>query len=333
MDQRTPTALTIAGSDPSGGAGIQADLKTFAACGAYGASVIVALTAQNTLGVTGIHAVPPEFVVKQLNAVFDDQHVPAAKTGMLANRATIEAVLEGLPERAGADGAQSRSRRPFLVVDPVMVATSGDPLLEPDAESAVRDLMLPQADLVTPNLHEAARLLRAPVARTVEEATAQARALKALGPSSVLLKGGHLVGAPASQHARDGNGSTVVVELPQALRGRGAPGDGADVQEDAQDVLIDADGTLTVLTAGRIATRNTHGTGCTLSAAIVGQLAHGQSLRDAVIWAKRFVSIGLALGCTLRIGAGSGPLDHAGAARCLLAERGSGRDGAGRNFD
>jgi hydroxymethylpyrimidine/phosphomethylpyrimidine kinase len=260
----SPIALTIAGSDSSGGAGIQADLKTFTVLGVYGASVLTALTAQNTRGVSAIHSVPPEFVAQQIDAVAADLKIGAVKTGMLNDRATVLAVVEGVRRHA---------LNP-LVVDPVMVATSGDMLLEPDAVDAVRRELLPLADVITPNLAEAAQLLGAAAAVSVAEMETQARALLALGPKAVLIKGGH--------------------------------GDGAE----AIDVLVMRDAAPVHLTLPRVATPNTHGTGCTLSAAIAALLAKGESLADAVQGAKRFVHAALVAGAALKIGDGSGPVDH-----------------------
>jgi hydroxymethylpyrimidine/phosphomethylpyrimidine kinase len=260
----SPIALTIAGSDSSGGAGIQADLKTFTVLGVYGASVLTALTAQNTRGVSAIHSVPPEFVAQQIDAVAADLKIGAVKTGMLNDRATVLAVVEGVRRHA---------LNP-LVVDPVMVATSGDMLLEPDAVDAVRRELLPLADVITPNLAEAAQLLGAAAAVSVAEMETQARALLALGPKAVLIKGGH--------------------------------GDGAE----AIDVLVMRDAAPVHLTLPRVATPNTHGTGCTLSAAIAALLAKGESLADAVQGAKRFVHAALVAGVALKIGAGSGSVDH-----------------------
>jgi hydroxymethylpyrimidine/phosphomethylpyrimidine kinase len=261
---QTPVALTIAGSDSSGGAGIQADLKTFTALGVYGASVLTALTAQNTRGLTAILPVPPEFVTQQIDAVAGDLKIAAVKTGMLNDRATVRAVVEGV-RRHGLHP---------LVVDPVMVATSGDMLLQPDAVEAVRRDLLPLADIITPNLAEAARLLDLPVAADEAEMEAQARALLALGPTAVLLKGGH------------GKAS------------------------DAVDILVTRVAPPVRLALPRIDTANTHGTGCTLSAAIAAGLARGESLRDAVALAKRFVHAALAAGRALKIGSGPGPVDH-----------------------
>src|SRR5690242_4856011 len=177
----TPVALSIAGSDCSGGAGIQADLKTFAALGVYGASAITALTAQNTRGVSGIHLVPPDFVTAQIDAVFSDLEVKAVKIGMVAQRAAIEAIVEAL---------QRLSPVP-IVLDPVMVATSGDRLLAPEAVAALRSRLIPRAAILTPNLPEAAALLGEPVAAGAAEIEAQGRRLLALGCPAVLIKGGH----------------------------------------------------------------------------------------------------------------------------------------------
>jgi hydroxymethylpyrimidine/phosphomethylpyrimidine kinase len=262
-EPRTAIALTVAGSDPSGGAGIQADLKTFTAFGVYGAAVLTALTAQNTLGVTGVHAVPPEFIREQIAAVASDLAIGAVKTGMLADRETVLAVGKALQEYRMAP----------VIVDPVMVATSGDPLIAPDAIDAVRRALVPLADLLTPNLHEAARLLERPPARTEADCEAQGKALLALGARAVLVKGGHGTGA------------------------------------DALDILVHDSETL-VLRASRIETANTHGTGCTLSAAIAALMARGVGLHEAVRRAKAFVWQALHEGRELGIGSGSGPLDH-----------------------
>jgi hydroxymethylpyrimidine/phosphomethylpyrimidine kinase len=263
MTQRTPIAVTIAGSDSGGGAGIQADLKTFSALGVYGASVLTALTAQNTLGVQGIHDVPPLFVAQQMDSVFSDLAVAAVKIGMLSRAAVIEAVAEGL-DRHGARN---------VVLDPVMVATSGDRLLSPDAVEAIRSQLMPRALLVTPNLPEAAALLDADVARTEEEALRQGEAILARGARAVLMKGGH--------------GSS----------------------DESVDLLIDRGG-VERLAAPRVATRNTHGTGCTLSAAIAAGLAKDLSLRESVARAKAYVHAAIAAADTLTIGHGHGPVHH-----------------------
>jgi hydroxymethylpyrimidine/phosphomethylpyrimidine kinase len=260
---RMPIALTIAGSDSSGGAGIQADLKTFTALGVYGASVVTALTAQNTRGVQGVEAVPAGFVAAQLDSVLSDLAVDAVKTGMLADAGIVETVARVL---------RAAPPRP-LVADPVMVATSGDVLLQPDAVDAVRSALAPLATLITPNLAEAGVLLGARAAESEAEMRDQARALLTLGCSAVLLKGGHGIG------------------------------------DQAVDVLADASGVET-FASPRIATPHTHGTGCTLSAAIAALLAQGTALPDAVRRAKAFVWQGLQAGRALGVGGGRGPVDH-----------------------
>ena len=265
-DQQTqpvPIALTIAGSDSSGGAGIQADLKTFTALGVYGASVLTALTAQNTRGVDDVLPIAPAFVRAQIDSVLSDLDVKAVKTGMLANADVILAVAEILEGNAEIP----------LVCDPVMVATSGDVLLEPDAIGALRERLIPRASLLTPNIPEAARLLGCPEATDLDEMARQAEALRAFGCAAVLLKGGH------------GSGKT------------------------ATDILAHAGG-IVPLEAPRIETPNTHGTGCTLSAAIAALMAAGESLEQAVRRAKVFVWSALEAGAHRRIGHGSGPVDH-----------------------
>lgn len=259
----TPIAVTIAGSDSSGGAGIQADLKTFSALGVYGASVIAALTAQNTHGVRGIHDVPPDFVTAQMDAVFSDLAVTAVKIGMLSQAGVIAAVAEGL----------TRHGQRQVVLDPVMVATSGDRLLAPDAIAALRQTLIPLARIITPNLPEAAALVDRPVARNEDDIIAQGRLILALGTEAVLIKGGH--------------------------------GDGPD----SVDLLLDRNG-MHRFSAPRIATRNTHGTGCTLSSAIAAGLAKGLDLNTAVGEAKSYVTAALAAADQLAIGSGHGPVHH-----------------------
>jgi len=255
--------MTIAGSDSSGGAGIQADLKTFTALGVYGASAITALTAQNTTGVQGVEAVPPAFVAAQIRSVLGDLDVRAVKTGMLANAAIIDAVATEMAAQAAIP----------LVIDPVMVATSGDPLIAADAVATLKSRLIPLARVITPNLPEAAALLSAPLASTEGEAMHQLHALSKLGARAVLLKGGH--------------------------------GDGAE----AVDLLLD-DGRVTRLASPRIATRNTHGTGCTLSAAIAAFLAQGLALEVAVERAKTYVHRAIVAASQQHVGAGHGPVDH-----------------------
>ena len=259
----TAIAVTIAGSDSSGGAGIQADLKTFSALGIYGASVITALTAQNTRGVQAIHDVPPSFVAQQIDSVFSDLAVGAVKIGMLSRPAVIEAVAAGL-ERHGARA---------VVLDPVMVAASGDALLVPEAIETLRAVLLPKALIVTPNLPEAAAILDEDVAPDKRAVAAQAERIRALGPRAVLIKGGHAEGA------------------------------------ESVDTLLDDNG-LQRLAAPRVATRNTHGTGCTLSSAIAAGLAKGYALREAVATAKIYVSAAIGASDQLAIGHGHGPVHH-----------------------
>lgn len=259
----TAIALTVAGSDSGGGAGIQADLKTFSALGVYGASVLAALTAQNTRGVQAIHEVPAAFVAAQLDSVFADLAVGAVKVGMLARPDAIEAVAEALADRDVP-----------VVLDPVMVATSGDRLLRPEAVETLRARLLPLAAIVTPNLPEAAALLDAPLAEDEAAMRAQAERLLALGPRAVLMKGGHGTG-------------------PESV-----------------DLLVEAGGRVTRLAAPRIDTPHTHGTGCTLSAAIAAGLARGLPLDAAVRAAKDYLTAALRAGRGLGIGSGHGPVHH-----------------------
>jgi hydroxymethylpyrimidine/phosphomethylpyrimidine kinase len=261
----TAIALTIAGSDSSGGAGIQADLKTFSALEVYGASVITALTAQNTERVEAVHVVPPDFVLAQMRAVAADLEVDAIKIGMLATGPIIEAVAEGLKEFAGVS----------VVLDPVMIAASGDPLLDPEAVDALRSILIPLATLITPNLAEAAALLASSPARNEYEMGMQAWKLKEAGAQSVLIKGGHSEGPTAT------------------------------------DILFDGTEPLS-FEAPRAETRNTHGTGCTLSAAIAAELAKGASLPEAVASAKEFVTAAIFAADELDVGSGRGrgPVHH-----------------------
>src|ERR1700730_7979612 len=258
-----PIALTIAGSDSSGGAGIQADLKTFAAFGVYGASVITALTAQNTTGVTGIHQVPSEFVTAQIEAVFSDLDVKAVKIGMVAQLATIDAIVAGL----------KRWSPKHIVLDPVMVATSGDRLLATDAVEALRTRLIPCASLITPNLPEAAALLDEAVAVSEAAIESQGKRLLAMGSRAVLIKGGHGQGAESTDYLVTGNGSIV-------------------------------------LPAPRVATKNTHGTGWSLSSAIAAGLAKGEDLETAVRHAKTWISGAIMAADRLGVGHGHGPIHH-----------------------
>ena len=258
----TASALTIAGSDSSGGAGIQADLKTFSALGVFGASVVTAVTAQNTQGVRAVEDVSPGMIAAQIDAILDDMAVGGVKIGMVSREETI-AVIAG---RLAARGI-----RPVL--DPVMVATSGDRLLRPEAIDALRARLVPLAALVTPNLPEAALLTGTAVATGEEEMMTQAEAIVAAGAGAALVKGGHAEG------------------------------------DDSTDIFFDGREMLR-LSAPRIATPNTHGTGCTLSAAVAAGLAAGLDLPDAVRAAKAYLHAALAAGVALHVGQGRGPVHH-----------------------
>jgi len=259
-NNRIPRALTIAGSDSGGGAGIEADLKTFTALRVYGMAALTSITAQNTVAVTGVHDVPPTMVAAQIDAVAQDIGVDAAKTGMLSSAAIVETVADAL----------RRNEIPNVVVDPVMVAKSGARLLEAGASKALVRLLFPLARLVTPNIPEVEALAGARI-RTGGDVAQAARALHALGPQYVLIKGGHLE------------------------------------DEQAVDYLFDGRG-VQAFAAPRIDTNNTHGTGCTLSAAVVAGLARGLSVPNAVQAAKEYVTE--ALKHALALGHGHGPLNH-----------------------
>lgn len=276
-------ALTIAGSDPSGGAGIQADLKTFAALGGYGCAVLTGLTAQSTTGVTRVLPVPADMVTAQLETLFADVAVDAVKIGMTTDAAVARAVAAALRQLRAA------GRAPYVVLDPVMVSTSGHRLLTPDAEAVLRDELLPLADLVTPNLPEAAVLLGVEPARDDREAADQARALLKLGARFALVKGGHLDSAESVDH------------------------------------LAGPDGVV-ALTAPRIPTRNTHGTGCTLSSACAVLRPRHDGWEPAVREAKNYLTEALRAADDLVIGGtgtapgpwrGHGPVDHGFGTRTL----------------
>jgi hydroxymethylpyrimidine/phosphomethylpyrimidine kinase len=259
-----PNLLTIAGVDPSGGAGIQADLKTFSALGGYGMSVVTGLTAQNTRGVRAVHGVPAPFVTEQLDAVFDDVRVDAVKIGMLGTAGIVDAVAAVLAAR----------RPPYVVLDPVMVAKSGDRLLTVDSVAHLRDVLLPRVDLVTPNLPEAADLLGVPEATSEAEMREQLDALRKLGPA-VLLKGGHLAGP----------------QCPDLL-------------------ALDGEPEPVRLTAPRVATTSDHGTGCTLSAAIAALRPQRPDWLSAVTEAKAYLTAALGAAHRLDVGGGRGPVHH-----------------------
>ena len=256
--------LTIAGSDSGGGAGIQADLKTFAALECYGTSAITALTAQNTLGVRAIHPVPPEFAAAQIAAVFEDIGADAVKIGMLHSARLIRAVAEAL----------RRYEARNIVLDPVMVAQSGDRLLESDAVGAIREHLMPLAEVVTPNIPEAEVLTGRRISGSAEMQAA-AQELAGCGSRAVLLKGGHLEAA------------------------------------DSSDLLwLCREDRWVTLPAGRIPSRNTHGTGCTLSSAIAAYLARGADLETAVRRAKAYITAALQAGAAYQLGGGHGPVHH-----------------------
>jgi len=260
---RPPVALTIAGSDPSGGAGIQADLKTFSALGVYGTSVVTALTAQNTQGVTGVHVVPPDFVTQQLQTLVADVRLDAIKIGMLANADIVGAVGDFL----------RRNPHEHVVLDPVMVATSGDRLLDDDAIQAMRELM-PLASLITPNLAEAAALLDTRPASNMTDMRRQATALQEIGAPRVLIKGGHRDDGP-----------------------------------EAVDLFLNVD-SETLLRVPRVNTVNTHGTGCTLSSALAALRPQRDSWLEAAFDAKSWLTAALAAADVLEIGHGHGPVHH-----------------------
>ena len=261
MTGRTPVALTIAGSDSGAGAGVQADLKTFAALGVYGVSALTAVTAQNTCGVRAVENLSAAIVTAQIEAIFEDFNIAAVKIGMLPNLEIVEAV---------ADALIAFSPR-FVVLDPVMISSSGDALVEPEAVTAMKTRLLPLVDCLTPNLSEAARLLGGGVAADEAGMTEQALAQLKYGPRAVLMKGGHLESA------------------------------------DAVDILVTGVGTRRYA-APRVASRNVHGTGCTLSAAIAAHIVMGWRLEEAAAGAKTFVARAIEAGRDAALGGGPGPL-------------------------
>jgi len=262
-DQSAAIALTIAGSDSGGGAGIQADLKAFSALGVYGASVITAVTAQNTCGVTAVHGIPVDVIRAQIDAVLSDLNVAAIKIGMLATPEIIQVVADAIK---GFEGA--------VVLDPVMVAKSGDRLLATEAITTLKEILLPLATVVTPNLPEAAELLGSEEASDSAIAKHQGDAICAMGVNAVLMKGGH------------------------------ASGDQCDdwlIQENAESVCF---------SSPRIDTKNTHGTGCTLSSSIAANLAKGQQLTASVSNAHRYLHQAILQADQLKVGSGHGPVHH-----------------------
>lgn len=276
-------ALTIAGSDSGGGAGVQADLKTFHQWGVYGTSAVTAVTAQNTRGVQEVHAVPPDVVAAQVRSVVRDLPPAAVKTGMLAGAATVRAVAEAVREHG-----LGRDQRDRYVLDPVMAAGGGEPLLSPDAVAVVKGELLPLATLVTPNWPEAV-LLTGVEGSGVGAMERAARLLVGAGAGAALVTGGHVFGEASGDGRRD------------------APADGAEAGGEVVDVFWDGR-VVRRFRGRRVATRHTHGTGCTLSAAVAAGLARGLSLAEAVErgieWVRRAISQAPGLG------AGTGPVDH-----------------------
>lgn len=260
---KIPNVMTIAGSDSGGGAGIQADIKSFSANGVFGTSVLTALTAQNTLGVTAVHDIPVDFISEQMKAVFSDIEIKAVKIGMLSQIPVIEAVAGGLKKHAASN----------IVFDPVMVTTSGDPLLAEEAVDAIKSILMPMADLLTPNLHEAAKLTNTNLATNDEAMIEQANMLLKQGAKAVLVKGGH------------------------------------SETEECSDLYM-SNSEQHWITAPRIHTDNTHGTGCSLSSAIAANLAHSMDMLTAIKKAKKWLSGAIAASDQLSVGQGSGPVHH-----------------------
>lgn len=274
MTTHYPRILSIAGSDSGGGAGIQADLKTCSALGCYGMTAITAITAQNTCGVLGIHAIPPETLRQQIDAVVSDIGVDAVKIGMLHDPEVVHIVAQAIRQY----------RFKHIVLDPVMVATSGDALIARETIAVLVDELFPWVSVITPNLDEVTLLLARPI-QYVDELTTAAQDLHALGAPAVLLKGGHLAEQP------DGNSNGAQV---------------TDVLLYAQDGAIHTQ----TYTSPRIISRNTHGTGCTLSSAIACHLALGESLPDAVAQARAYIVQAIEQGKNVHTGQGHGPLNH-----------------------
>ncbi|MEZ9058481.1 bifunctional hydroxymethylpyrimidine kinase/phosphomethylpyrimidine kinase [Vibrio pelagius] len=264
ISSSTPIVLTIAGSDSGGGAGIQADIKAMSATGSFACSVITAITSQNTQGVSAIFPIPLDHVASQLDAVFSDLNVVAVKVGMLADSNIIKVVADKIEQY----------RPKYLVIDPVMVATSGDLLLEQSAISTLKEALIPLADIITPNLPEGAALTGKPVPESEADMQDMVEELRALGAKAVLLKGGHL-----------------------------------EQDENSNDLLILPTSTV-LISAKRFPTKNTHGTGCTLSSSIASYLAQGNELTQSVELGKRYISEAIAHADQLNVGQGHGPVNH-----------------------
>jgi len=266
-----PIVLSIAGSDSSGGAGIQADLKTFSALGVYGATAITAITAQNTQGVNSQFALPPQMVYDQITAVIDDLNLSIVKIGMLSNTAIVEAVAKALHDYKPS----------FIVLDPVIVSSTGHRLLSIEAQETIKEKLIPIADLLTPNIPEMKALTDSPLS-SLEEKKEAAQHLFNLGAKAILLKGGH----------EEGDVKTDVLFVSQQTTDNGQQ-------------------TLSMFTSETVVTKNTHGTGCTLSSAIAAFIARGLSLEDAISEAKNYVTGAIRAGADINIGKGIGPVNHA----------------------
>ena len=264
ISSSTPIVLTIAGSDSGGGAGIQADIKAMSATGSFACSVITAITSQNTQGVSAIFPIPLDHVASQLDAVFSDLNVVAVKVGMLADSNIIKVVADKI----------NQYQPKYLVIDPVMVATSGDLLLEQSAISTLKEALIPLADIITPNLPEGAALTGKAVPASEADMQDMVEELRALGAKAVLLKGGHL-----------------------------------EQDENSNDLLI-LPASTALISAKRFPTKNTHGTGCTLSSAIASYLAQGNELTQSVELGKRYISEAIAHADQLNVGQGHGPVNH-----------------------
>ena len=266
-----PIVLSIAGSDSSGGAGIQADLKTFSALGVYGATAITAITAQNTQGVNSQFALPPQMVYDQITAVIDDLNLSIVKIGMLSNTAIVEAVAKALHDYKPS----------FIGLDPVIVSSTGHRLLSIEAQETIKEKLIPIADLLTPNIPEMKALTDSPLS-SLEEKKEAAQHLFNLGAKAILLKGGH----------EEGDVKTDVLFVSQQTTDNGQQ-------------------TLSMFTSETVVTKNTHGTGCTLSSAIAAFIARGLSLEDAISEAKNYVTGAIRAGADINIGKGIGPVNHA----------------------
>ena len=284
-----PKVLSIAGSDSSGGAGIQADLKTFSALGVYGATAITAITAQNTQGVNSQFALEPQMVYDQIAAVMDDIEPSVVKIGMLSNTAIVEAVAKALHDYKPS----------FIILDPVIVSSTGHRLLSIEAQETIKEKLIPIADLLTPNIPEMKALTDSPLS-SLEEKKEAAKQLFKLGAKAILLKGGHEEGEMKTD---------VLFVSQQTTDNETTSRDASMTQNDKQDV-VDTSIRMLLLSSPTIETNNTHGTGCTLSSAIAAFIARGLSLEDAISEAKNYVTEAIRAGADINIGKGIGPVNH-----------------------